>query len=112
MRHRNRSRQDTEDVEQETAKSRTDTVQNDNKVEWIAEGTIQKTRSFDERPWAEENAVGRHRQYDDSLDSSDTITYSSSSSTLTPISQQHTLARTEGTRRIVVKEKVEVRPES
>jgi hypothetical protein len=112
MRHRKRSLQDTEYIEQETIRSRTDTVQNDNKVEWIAEGTVQKTRSFDDRPWAEETAMGRHRQYDDSLDSSDTITYSSSSSTLTPTSQQQTLARTEGTRRIAVKEKVEVRPAS
>jgi hypothetical protein len=112
VRHRKRSQQDTEYVEQETARSRTDTVQNDSKVEWIAEGTVQKSRSFNDRPWAEENAVIRHRQYDDSLDSSDTITYSSSSSTLTPTSQQQILARTEGTRRIVVKEKVEVRPTS
>jgi hypothetical protein len=107
-----RSRQANEDVEQETARSRTDTVQNDNKLEWCAEATVQKTRSFDDRPWTNDNAVGRQRQYDDSLDSSDTITYSSSSSTLTPTSQQQIPARTEGTRRIVVKEKVEVRPAS
>ncbi|XP_069686561.1 titin homolog isoform X2 [Periplaneta americana] len=74
-------------------------------VEWVASGVVQKTRSFDERPWTEDQSLARQRQYDDSLDSTETITYSSSSSTLTP-----TRVGADETRRITVREKVESGP--
>jgi hypothetical protein len=117
---RKRSRTHAGDTKKITAGSVQDSVLNKNEdvrvegndpeVAWVAEGTTQRRRSFDQRPWGEDDLAGRRLFYDDSLESSETITYSSSSSTLTPTSQQQRRAKTEDTRRIIVKEKVEVSP--